>query len=217
MGRVIVFISVPGAKTDEHSSYERGGGPSGVIVLIFFDSTKQITEEKMELSNVYISATGAGTEYGQGERRGFLYDYIEVIENSQARKINHVMVPEVVDAGFDAGAKGTFYLAQMPQNMAVNYLYDSEVNGITRIDNLAEERLKPANDNILIQLIGGYLPSGWPFATVFFWAGFNLITLGVPGFLLFLRNASKNKQIEANYQVTLKQIKAGVAKVSKLG
>jgi hypothetical protein len=171
----------------------------------------------LELSNVRLNAVGRSQVFGDGAEKHTLYDYIEVIEDQSAQKINQVLVPDGIDADLKLGATGSLYLVPVPENPKLKYLFATEFAGIKRADSGAKKSITPSHGIFITMLKAAILPLSGKidgpilYLTSMIWIGINFVTFFIPTILSIMYRLNMQKEEKARLAVAfsfIEQVRA---------
>lgn len=149
----------------------------------------------MDFINTKISTLGPSRLDGVH----MVYDYIEVIDNGQAVKIDNVIAANAVDAGLTAGAIASFYILELPINPNAKFLFALEVDGIKRVDPTIREAIKPPSFGMKA-LKSVLISDSYP--VCLFWLLFNVLW-GIPAILVFITKCAGTKKENENHEKAL--------------
>jgi hypothetical protein len=163
----------------------------------------------IELSNVRLNAVGRSQVFGEGGDKQTLYDYIEIIGDHSAQKINQVLVPDEIDAGIKLGSTCSLYMVPVPENPKLTYLFATEFAGIKRSDPNAKKSIAPSHGIVLTVLKAAALPLAGKidgpllYLTSAIWMGVNFVTFFIPAILFLMYRFNVQKEEKARLAVAL--------------
>jgi hypothetical protein len=161
----------------------------------------------IELSNVRLNAVGRSQVFGEGADKQTLYDYIEIIADQSAQKINQVLVPDEINAGLKLGATGSLFMVPVPENPKLKYLFATEFAGIKRTDPDTKKNIAPSHGIVVTVLRAAILPlSGKVDGPILYlsgmvWIGINFVTFFIPTILSLMYRLNLQKEEKARLSI----------------